>query len=82
MKKAYKCPGCDQPMKPKGVKKRPNEYDHAQGCPYSLRNQRKLAIHETRADEVSTRAGLPGTSRKPSLDEQERGSLMLGGHVK
>ena len=27
------CPECGQPMKPKGVKKKPNEYDHAQGCP-------------------------------------------------
>jgi hypothetical protein len=29
------CSKCGQPMKPSGVKKRPNEYDHAQGCPYS-----------------------------------------------
>lgn len=27
------CEFCGQPMLPKGVKKRPNEYDHAQGCP-------------------------------------------------
>ena len=41
---AYKanklCRFCDQPMKPKGVKKKPNEYDHAQGCPYSRRRNR------------------------------------------
>ena len=29
-------------MKPKGVKKRPNEYDHARGCPYS-RTHKKTA---------------------------------------
>jgi len=29
------CRFCGQPMKPKGVRKVPNEYDHAQGCPYS-----------------------------------------------
>jgi hypothetical protein len=28
------CRLCGQPMKPKGVKKLPNEYDHATGCPY------------------------------------------------
>jgi hypothetical protein len=28
------CKFCGQPMKPKGIKKLPNEYDHAQGCPY------------------------------------------------
>lgn len=27
------CRHCGQPMRPKGVPKRPNEYDHAQGCP-------------------------------------------------
>ena len=30
---AKPCPECGQPMKPKGIKKLPNEYDHAQGCP-------------------------------------------------
>ncbi len=29
------CKFCGQPMKPKGVKKLPDQYDHAQGCPYS-----------------------------------------------
>lgn len=29
------CRFCDQPMRPKGTPKRPNEYDHAQGCPYN-----------------------------------------------
>lgn len=28
-----RCSECGQPMLPKGVKKLPNEYDHAQGCP-------------------------------------------------
>lgn len=31
------CRFCDQPVKPKGVKKLPDQYDHAQGCPYSRR---------------------------------------------
>lgn len=31
--RAMKCPGCDQPMLPAGEVKRPNEYDHASGCP-------------------------------------------------
>lgn len=30
-----RCHLCGQPMLPEGVRKRPNEYDHAQGCPYS-----------------------------------------------
>ena len=29
------CRHCGQPMRPKGVKKKHNEYDHAQGCPYN-----------------------------------------------
>lgn len=31
------CKLCGQPMKPKGVKKLPNEYDHANGCVYALK---------------------------------------------
>ena len=31
------CRECGQPMKPKGVRKRPNEYDHAQGCRYATK---------------------------------------------
>lgn len=34
------CRLCGQPMKPKGVRKRPNEYDHAQGCPYRRRSNK------------------------------------------
>jgi hypothetical protein len=30
------CPECDQPMLPAGEAKRPNEYDHASGCPRGL----------------------------------------------
>ena len=37
------CKHCGQPMKPKGVKKLPYEYDHAQGCPYSKRKRLKSA---------------------------------------
>lgn len=33
------CRFCGQPMKPKGVPKRPDEYDHAQGCPYSRKKK-------------------------------------------
>lgn len=29
------CSACGAPTLPKGVKKRPNEYDHASGCPYA-----------------------------------------------
>ena len=29
------CHYCGQPMKPKEIKKLPDEYDHARGCPYS-----------------------------------------------
>lgn len=35
------CKHCGQPMKPKGVKKRPFEYNHAQGCPYSHKREAK-----------------------------------------
>ncbi len=28
-----KCKGCDGPMLPKGMRKQPDHYDHAQGCP-------------------------------------------------
>src|SRR5690242_19904991 len=33
------CEGCGQPMLPDGVKKLPNEYDHAQGCPLDKATQ-------------------------------------------
>jgi len=35
------CPDCGQPMKPKGVKKRPDEWDHAQGCRYDKTKMRR-----------------------------------------
>lgn len=31
------CPDCDQPMLPAGQLKRPNEYDHASGCPRDVK---------------------------------------------
>jgi hypothetical protein len=34
------CLHCGQPMRPPGVPKRPNEYDHAQGCPYGRKRQK------------------------------------------
>ena len=33
MSKWKLCKGCDQPMLPKGQKKKPGEFDHARGCP-------------------------------------------------
>lgn len=41
--KSGKCPDCGQPMLPKGVQKRPSEYDHASGFPNDPRRtaQRK-----------------------------------------
>lgn len=39
--RAYElCPDCDCPMLPPGVEKRPNEYDHASGCPREV-----LVVH-------------------------------------
>ena len=35
------CKECGQPMLPKGAKKRPNEYDHAQGCPLAPKKRKK-----------------------------------------
>lgn len=31
------CKECGQPLLPKGVKKLPNEYDHASGCPVATK---------------------------------------------
>ena len=41
------CPGCDQPMLPKGVKKKPMQYDHAQGCPLDPKAKRKPVPSDT-----------------------------------
>ena len=35
-----RCHDCGQPMLPKGQKKKPNEYDHAQGCRATRRPRR------------------------------------------
>jgi hypothetical protein len=35
------CKYCGQPMKPKGVRKRPDEYDHARGCPADKKRRTK-----------------------------------------
>lgn len=35
------CRLCGQPLKPKGVKKQPNEYDHARGCPYGKKAEKQ-----------------------------------------
>lgn len=40
------CRFCGQPMKPKGVKKLLNEYDHAQGCVYSRKRNHPRASRE------------------------------------
>jgi len=34
------CKGCDQPMLPRGQKKKPGEFDHARGCPLDKRRAR------------------------------------------
>ena len=34
------CPECGQPMLPPGEVKRPNEYDHARGCPLDPRRKK------------------------------------------
>lgn len=41
------CRFCGQPMKPKGVRKKPNEYDHARGCPYQRTSQKRKQAMET-----------------------------------
>ena len=41
------CPGCDQPMLPKGMKKKPMQYDHAQGCPLDPKAKRKPVPSDT-----------------------------------
>ena len=37
------CKGCGQPLLPRGVRKRPGHYDHATGCSFDRRTQRKRA---------------------------------------
>ena len=41
--KAKDCPDCGQPMLPAGEVKRPNEYDHASGCPRSAAKTKKAS---------------------------------------
>lgn len=35
------CRYCGQPMRPKGARKKPDEWDHAQGCPYARKWERQ-----------------------------------------
>ena len=49
------CRFCAQPMKPRGIKKLPDEYDHATGCPYSRTNKSK------RMRRLRDRIGQKGT---------------------
>lgn len=42
-KKYRLCKDCGQLMLPKGVQKRPNEYDHASGCPNDPKRKAKAA---------------------------------------
>ena len=37
------CKDCGQPMLPHGVTKKPNEYDHASGCPSDPKAKRQAA---------------------------------------
>lgn len=39
-----RCPLCDAPMLPPGVKKKPHEYDHASGCPHEGKSQREVHV--------------------------------------
>jgi len=34
------CKDCGQPMLPKGAKKQPDMYDHAQGCPNAPKGEK------------------------------------------
>jgi hypothetical protein len=36
-----RCRECGQPMLPKGRTKKPNEYDHASGCPAAEKSPKK-----------------------------------------
>ncbi len=44
------CKDCGQPMLPKGGVKKPNEYDHARGCPSDL-NKRDPRV-EPRPEDI------------------------------
>lgn len=48
------CTDCGQPMLPPGETKRPNEYDHASGCPQGLSPKQRLkrAVAAEMADMV------------------------------
>jgi hypothetical protein len=37
------CRHCGCPMKPKGVRKKPDHWDHATGCPYSRKPKLKVS---------------------------------------
>lgn len=43
------CPECGQPLLPPGVEKRPNEYDHAQGCSRTVDESRVYVIAQNLA---------------------------------
>lgn len=36
------CRYCGQPVKPKGIRNLPNEYDHARGCPYAPKKKARI----------------------------------------
>jgi len=56
------CRLCGQPVRPKGVKRLPNEYDHARGCPYATK------------DNVQRKRNLDLTMRRHNLNLDERSS--------
>lgn len=53
------CPECSQPMLPPGVEKKPNQYDHASGCPIEKieRLRRENADEFKRSEEIKTFLG-------------------------
>ena len=80
------CPGCDQPMLPKGMKKKPMQYDHAQGCPLDPKAKRKPVPSDTerldwlrghsnitlRIDDPTVRYGIREESYYPAEDLREK----------
>lgn len=52
------CPDCGQPLLPPGTVKKPNEYDHASGCPQEWVNATHAALLERHAELVKKNAEL------------------------
>jgi hypothetical protein len=50
------CKECGQPMLPKGREKKPNEFDHARGCPLDPKTQDRFL---SQLVSKATQRGLP-----------------------